>query len=69
MSCANLINLAAILQVLQHLNDFQIIGYCDHFVFQNEAENCSQAKHLQTRTSHGLFFLHYEALEPIIKEM
>ena len=30
--------LAAIFQVLQHLNDFQTIGYGSHFVFQNEAK-------------------------------
>ena len=38
MFFANLINLAAIFQVLQHLNDFQTIGYGGHFVFQNEAK-------------------------------
>ena len=30
-------NLADILQVLEHLNDIEIIGYGDHFVFQNKA--------------------------------
>ena len=34
--CANLMNLTAIFQVLEHLNDFEIIGYGGHFVFQNE---------------------------------
>ena len=24
--------------VLEHLNDFKIIGYCSHFVFQNKAQ-------------------------------
>ena len=28
-----LINLAAIFQFLEHLNDFEIIGYGGHFVF------------------------------------
>ena len=36
--CANLMNLAAIFQVLEHLNDFEIIGYGGHFVFQNKAK-------------------------------
>ena len=31
-------NLAAIFQVLEHLNDFEIIGYGSHFIFQNEAK-------------------------------
>ena len=31
-------NLAAIFQVLDHLNDFQAISYGGHFVFQNEAK-------------------------------
>ena len=31
-------NLAAVFQVLQHLNDFQIIGYFGHFVLQIEAK-------------------------------
>ena len=31
-------NLAAIFQVLEHLKDFEIIGYGGHFVFQNEAK-------------------------------
>ena len=30
--------LAAIFQDLQHLYDFQTIGYGGHFVFQNEAK-------------------------------
>ena len=38
MFFANLMNLAAIFQVLQHLNDFQTIGYGGHFDFQNEAK-------------------------------
>ena len=36
--CANLINLVAIFQVLEHLNDFEIIGYGGHFVFQNKGK-------------------------------
>ena len=43
-------NLAAIFQVLDHLNEFKIIGYGGYFVFQN----FSQAKHLQARSFHGL---------------
>ena len=31
-------------------------------------QNCSQPKHLQAWTSHGLF-LHFEALGPIIREI
>ena len=31
-------NLDAIFQVLEHLNDFKIIGYGGHFVFQNKAK-------------------------------
>ena len=31
-------NLAAIFQVLEHLNDIEIIGYGTHFVFQNKAK-------------------------------
>ena len=30
--------IAAIFHVLEHLYDFEIIGYGGHFVFQNEAE-------------------------------
>ena len=30
--------LAAIFQVLEHLNDFQTISYGSHFVFQNVAK-------------------------------
>ena len=52
--------LAAIFQDLEHLNDFQTIGYGSHFVFQNEARK------LQARTFHGLF-LHSETLLAIIK--
>ena len=33
-----LMNLAAIFQVLEHLNDFEMIGYGGHFVFQNKAK-------------------------------
>ena len=59
-------NLDAIFQVLEHLNDFEIIGYGGHIVFQNKAQNISQAKHLQGRTFHGVS-LHSEAIAPIIK--
>ena len=59
-------NLATIFQVLGHLNDFEIIGYGGHFVFKIR-KHCSQAKHLQARTFHGLS-LHFEALAPIIRE-
>ena len=31
-------NLAAIFQLLEHLNDLEIIGYGGHFVFQNQAK-------------------------------
>ena len=33
--CAYLMNL---FQVLEHLNNFQIIGYDSHFVFQNKTK-------------------------------
>ena len=33
-----MMNLAAIFQVLEHLNDFNVIGYGGHFVFQNKAK-------------------------------
>ena len=36
--CANLINLAAIFQVSEHLNNFKITAYGGHFVFQNAAK-------------------------------
>ena len=36
--CANLMNLAAIFRVLEHLNDFEIIDHGSHFVFQNRAK-------------------------------
>ena len=39
--CANLKNLAGIFQDLEHLYDFQTIGYGGHFVFQNEAKFCA----------------------------
>ena len=35
---ANLMNLAAIFPVLEHLNNFEIIDYGSHFVFPNEAK-------------------------------
>ena len=59
-------NLGAIFQVLDHLNDFEIIGYGSHFVFQNKAK-LSQAKHLKARTFDGLS-LYSEAIAPIIRE-
>ena len=36
--CANLMNLATLFQILKHLNDFEVIGYGGHFVFQNKAK-------------------------------
>ena len=39
ISCANLMKLAGILQDLEHLYDFETIGYGGHFVFQNEAKS------------------------------
>ena len=35
---ANLMKLAGIFQDLEHLYDFQTVGYGGHFVFQNEAK-------------------------------
>ena len=58
-------NLSA--KVLEYLNDFEIIGYGSHFVFQNNTNFFSQAKHLQARTFHSLS-LHSEAIAPIIRE-
>ena len=60
-------NLAAIFQVLVHLNDFEILGYGGLFVFSKLGQNISQAKHLQARTFHGLS-LHSEAIAPIIRD-
>ena len=59
--------LVAIFQHLEHLNDFQTIAYCGHFVFQNKAKIFT-GKKLQARTSHGLF-LHSEGLGTIIMEI
>ena len=36
--CANLMILAAIFHVLEHLNDFEIIGHDSHFAFQIKAK-------------------------------
>ena len=55
-------NLAAIFQVLEHLNDFEITGYGGHF-----GQNFFQAKHLQGRTFDGLS-LHSETISPIIRQ-
>ena len=38
MFCENLMELAGIFQDLEHLYDFQTIGYGGHFVFQNETK-------------------------------
>ena len=51
-----------IFQVLEHLNDFEIIGYGGHFVFQNKAK-IFLTKHLQARTFHGLS-LHSKTIVP-----
>ena len=58
-------NLAAIFQVLEHLNDFEIIGYGGYFVYK---KGSNMAKHLQARNFHGLS-LHSEAIAPIIREI
>ena len=39
----NLMNLAAIFQVLEHLNDFEITGYGGHFGFFKISQNYYQA--------------------------
>ena len=59
-------NLAAIFQVLQHLNDFEIIGYGGHFVFQNKAIIFLR----QNICTPGLFmvYLHSKAIARIIRE-
>ena len=58
-------NLAAIFQVLQNLNDFEIIGYSGHFVFQNKAKIFLR----QNIYRPGLFMvLHSEAIGPIIRK-
>ena len=58
-------NLAA--KVLEHLNDFKIIGYGSHFVFQNKAKIVLR----QNICRAGLFYalsLHSEAIAPVIRE-
>ena len=55
----------AIFQVLEHLNDFEIIGYGGHFVFQNKAKIFLRQNICRT----GLFMVClYTAIEPIIRE-
>ena len=61
--CANLMNLDAIFQIFEHLNNFEIIGYHGHFIFQNKAKIFLR----QARTFHGLS-LHSKAIAPIIRE-
>ena len=60
-------NLAAIFQVLEHLNDFEINGYGSHFVFQNKAKIFLRQNILQAMTFYRLS-LHSEAIAPIIRE-
>ena len=36
---------------------FQTISYGSHFVFSKGGEKFSQAKHLQARTAHSLFYI------------
>ena len=59
-------NLAAIFQVLAHLNDFEIIGYGGHLVFK------TRPKLFSGKTFAGNDFswsdLHSEAVVPIIRE-
>ena len=58
-------NLAAIFQVLDHLNDFEIIGYGGHFVFQNKTKIFLR----QNICRPGLLMvLHSEAISQIIRE-
>ena len=54
-------NLAAIFQVLDHLNEFKIIGYGGHFVFHNEAKIV-----LRQNICRPELFMHFSA--PIIRE-
>ena len=54
-------NLATTFHVLEHLNDFEVIGYGGHFVFQNKAKTFAD------QDLHGLS-LHSEAIAPIIRE-
>ena len=58
--CANLINLAAIFQVSEHLNDFEIIGYGGHFVTQNKAKSFLR----QNICRPGLFMVCLYILKP-----
>ena len=53
-------NVAAIFQVLEHLNDFEIIGYVAHFVFQNEAKIVFR----QNICRPGLFMVSLYILKP-----
>ena len=56
-----LINLAAIFQVLEHFNDFEIISYGERFVFQNETKCFSQTKKIYMP---GLFMVGLYILKP-----
>ena len=59
--CANLINVAVAFQVLNHLNDFEIIGYGGHFVFQNKAKIFLR----QNICRPGLFMVYLCILKPL----
>ena len=53
-------NLAAIFQVFQHLNDLEIIGYGGHFGFQNKAKIFLR----QDICRPGLFMIYLYILKP-----
>ena len=57
-------NLAAIFQVLQYFNDFEIIGYGGHFVFQNEAK-IVHSKIFVDQDFPWAVFIHSEAVPAI----
>ena len=60
-------NLAAIFQVLEHLNDFLNNWLWQSLCFSKYGQNFSKAKHLKAKTFDGLS-LYSEAIAPIIRE-
>ena len=50
-------NLVAIFQVLEHFNDFEIIGYGGYFVFQNEAKIVHRQNICRPELPMGCFYI------------
>ena len=61
-------NIAVKFQVLEHLNDFDIIGYGSHFVFQKEAKIVLRQNICRSGLPMGCSYI-LEALAPIIREI